>query len=113
MNCELVQRFLKHLSMQIVELGPGYLAGAYPVHVGPIERAPGVGESRPVDVLDSFDGAELFALRHHARAPVDDGSENIEGENFYAVRFEFHRRPHGAATIFLLSNKSPMRASGT
>src|SRR5689334_21493081 len=89
-NRELLQRFLKHLSMQIVELGPGQLTGAYPVHERAIDRAPGVREGCPVDVLDAFGGAELLSLGDDAGAPVDDGAENIEGQNFYAVRLEFH-----------------------
>jgi hypothetical protein len=89
---ELYQCFFEHLSMQIVELGPRYPAVSDTIHVRAVNRPPSIGESRPIDI-QAFTFAELLALGDHAGAPVNDGAEDIESENFY-VFWNVHHSMH-------------------
>ena len=75
----------KHLAVQIVEFGPRQFSVLNAIHVGTVDRSPCVGEGSPVD-LQSLGFAELLAFGDNARPPIDDGAEDVEGEDLYLVR---------------------------
>src|SRR5437867_5533852 len=64
-----------------IELCPRQLASLNPVQGRAIDCPPRIGERRPVDG-QSFCLAELLAFVNHARAPINDCAENVEGEYF-------------------------------
>ena len=88
-NLELYQRLFEHLSMKIVELDPRYPAVSDTIHIRAVKRPPSIGERRPID-LQAFRFAEPLAFGDHAGAPVDDGAEDIESENFYGLKSVRH-----------------------
>jgi hypothetical protein len=85
LDAELAEQLLERDAVEVVELRPGELAVAHPVHRGRVPAPPGVGEGRPfhVEVLVS---AEFLALPDDGRAPVQDRAEHVEDERFWSGR---------------------------
>ena len=65
--------------MKGIEVSPGNLTVANPVHRRLVLFTPRVRKDRPVDVDVSF-RAEFLPVTDHATSPVHDCSKNVEDE---------------------------------
>src|SRR5262245_53819653 len=87
------QQLVEAFPMQDIEDGPGAAPGTDLFHRRLIERAPIVGEGRPIQLQPAL-GAEPTQILDDACPPVDHGSEHVEQEGMHGV-WSGHDRSSG------------------
>src|SRR3712207_3115111 len=81
LDTELLKQLVEGGEMQIIELFPGDISTAHPVHRGRVPAPPGVGEGRPICV-EVLLLAQRLAFPNNGGAPVYDRAEHVEDECF-------------------------------
>src|SRR5207245_11135140 len=76
-------------SVQLVELGPRPPAAPDLLHHRLVERAPGVGELRPVRPVDVLATGQRFAFARDAPAPVRHRSEHVERQRLDLIEHDY------------------------
>ena len=84
-NAVAQQQLIEIHAVQIVEHAPVDLAGAHALHGRLLERAPIVGEGRPIEI-DVLGAAQFLAVSDNGRMPIDDRAEDVEGQRADAVK---------------------------
>jgi hypothetical protein len=77
LQSEARQQSFETLPMQHVELGKGLPAGAHFLQSRLVLAAPGVGKSRPIELILKV-AEDFFTLPGDRRAPVHHGPEHVE-----------------------------------
>ena len=91
------QQFVEDFPMQDVQLHVGAVPLAHRRHRRLVAGAPGIGESRAID-LEAPGCAERLAFTDHRSAPVDHGAEHVEAQCLDRVHgFEAVR--HGSVSL--------------
>ena len=80
---EFLDEIVEPHAVQRIEIGPGKITGAHPVHRRGVGAAPLVGELLPIDACDSLARAQRLSVGGHRRAPIDDGPEHVMHQRLY------------------------------
>src|SRR5690606_14219961 len=74
---ELFDQLVQHHAMQVVQLGPGQLAAAYPIQRGTIAGTPAVRKLAPIDVI-TFALSQQLSSADNRSTPVHHRAEYVE-----------------------------------
>src|SRR5437870_11234620 len=76
-------------AVMVVDLGPRPPAAPDLLHHRLVERAPGVGELRPVHPVDVLATGQRFAFARDAPAPVHHRSEHVERQRLDLIEHDY------------------------
>src|SRR5687767_905324 len=78
-NLEVDHQLVEDAPVDLIDRHPGHLTRAHPIHPRPVSTSPTVRKGSPV-CRNPLGPPEYHALPNNRAAPVDHGTEDVEGQ---------------------------------